>query len=142
MEQMPPAGWYPDPSGDATKVRWWDGSQWTDNYAAAQPQAQQPYAAQQTSAPQQPVVVTCAPYRRALNQTDQTLRLIAFILNLLTVVALCWLIVPLAWTIPMTVHSWGIYKGTKPNTVAFGICTLIFVDIISGVLLLVSTKDE
>lgn len=29
----PIAGWYPDPSGDQTKLRWWDGNQWTDNYA-------------------------------------------------------------------------------------------------------------
>ncbi len=41
----------------------------------------------------------------------------------------------------MTVHCWGIYKGTKPNTTAFSVCTLIFVSIIGGVLLLVSKKD-
>jgi uncharacterized RDD family membrane protein YckC len=25
----PPAGWYPDPSGDAHRERWWDGGSWT-----------------------------------------------------------------------------------------------------------------
>jgi uncharacterized RDD family membrane protein YckC len=25
----PPAGWYPDPSGDAHSERWWDGGSWT-----------------------------------------------------------------------------------------------------------------
>jgi uncharacterized RDD family membrane protein YckC len=25
----PPAGWYPDPSGDAGRERWWDGGSWT-----------------------------------------------------------------------------------------------------------------
>lgn len=25
-----PAGWYPDPSGDQQKIRYWDGSGWTD----------------------------------------------------------------------------------------------------------------
>ncbi len=34
------AGWYPDPSGDATKLRYWDGERWTDDYADAQPNAQ------------------------------------------------------------------------------------------------------
>ena len=29
-----PAGWYPDPS-DATKQRWWDGSQWTNQQQPA-----------------------------------------------------------------------------------------------------------
>jgi hypothetical protein len=25
-----PAGWYPDPAGDTTKIRYWDGQAWTD----------------------------------------------------------------------------------------------------------------
>ncbi len=43
--------------------------------------------------------------------------------------------------IPMTVHSYGIYKGTKPNTVGFDVCTLIFIGLISGILLLCSKKE-
>lgn len=77
-----------------------------------------------------------------MSSQDETLRLIAFILNVISCVALCWLIIPLAWLVPMTVHSWGIYKGTKPNTVAFGVCTLIFASLIAGILLLVSKKDN
>jgi len=76
------------------------------------------------------------------NENDKTLRLVAFIFNLITTVSIGWLIIPLAWMIPMTVISWGIYKGTKKNTVAFGVCTLIFLNVVSGILLLVSTKDE
>jgi hypothetical protein len=30
--QNPPADWYPDPHGQA-RLRWWDGSQWTDQTA-------------------------------------------------------------------------------------------------------------
>jgi len=76
-----------------------------------------------------------------MTDTDRTLRLIAFILNLITIAGCCWLIIPLAWMIPMTVRTWGIYKGTKPNTVALGVCTLIFVNIVSGILLLCSKKE-
>lgn len=76
-----------------------------------------------------------------MSSTDQTLRLINFILCVISCVASCWFIVPLAWMVPMTVHSWGIYKGTKANTVAFGVCTLIFTNLIGGILLLVSKKD-
>lgn len=72
---------------------------------------------------------------------EATLRLVAFIFNIVTTVSVGWLIIPLAWMIPMTVISYGIYKGTKDNTVAFGVCTLIFVNVVSGVLLLVSKKD-
>lgn len=29
---LPPAGWLPDPRGEA-RLRWWDGSQWTGHTA-------------------------------------------------------------------------------------------------------------
>lgn len=73
---------------------------------------------------------------------DKTLRLVAFILNIVTTVGIGWTIIPLAWMIPMTVISHGIYKGTKKNTVAFGVCTLLFMNLVSGILLLVSKKDD
>ena len=63
---------------------------------------------------------------------DRNLRLTAFILNIISMVALGWTLLPLAWMIPMTVMSWGIYKGTRANTVAFGVCNLLFVNTIGG----------
>lgn len=59
---------------------------------------------------------------------DRNLRLAAFTLNIISMVALGWTLLPLAWMIPMTVMSWGIYKGTRANTVAFGVCNLLFVN--------------
>ena len=94
------------------------------------PQTQTPVSAPQPAAPAQPE-----------QSTDSTLRLIAFIFNIVATVSIGWLIIPLAWMIPMTVVSYGIYKGTKRNTVAFGVCTLLFMSMVSGVLLLVSKKD-
>lgn len=56
-------------------------------------------------------------------------------------------LIPLAWTIPMTVRMKRIYDGTANNSTAFSICSLIFCNIISGILLLVvgnkdGEKDE
>ena len=31
-----PAGWYPDPAGDESKIRYWDGQNWTDQTQDAQ----------------------------------------------------------------------------------------------------------
>jgi len=31
------AGWYPDPSGDPSRLRYWDGSGWTDYYSNVMP---------------------------------------------------------------------------------------------------------
>lgn len=63
---------------------------------------------------------------------DRNLRLAAFILNIISMVALEWTLLPLAWIIPMTVMSWGIYKGARANTVAFGVCNLLFVNTMGG----------
>ncbi|MDR1713790.1 MAG: DUF2510 domain-containing protein [Coriobacteriales bacterium] len=30
-----PAGWYPDPSGNTSKIRYWDGISWTDKFLDA-----------------------------------------------------------------------------------------------------------
>jgi hypothetical protein len=45
-----PAGWYPDPAGDATRIRYWDGQAWTDQTQANPTSV--PYA---TEAPDVPV---------------------------------------------------------------------------------------
>ncbi|KAB8289468.1 hypothetical protein DSM100688_0548 [Bifidobacterium ramosum] len=147
-------GWYPDPSGDPTRLRWWDGTQWTES---VMPTSQQdpnanpnPYASQQYQAPyQQPQYANygyaqptyAADGTYLMTETDRNLRLAAFVLNVIGCVAWCWTIVALAWMIPMTVRSWRIYQGTSPNTTTFAVCTLIFANQIAGILLLISKKD-
>ena len=165
----PQAGWYADPAGDATKLRWWDGTQWTENYTSAQGQAPAvatapapaPAQSQSQIAPstpgagayqqeqqsyaqpayQQPAYTQPAYTQPAQKSNDEGLRLAAFIFCIVSLVGCCWMIIPLAWMIPMTVYCWGIYKGTKANTTVFGVCTLIFFSLIGGILLLCSTKD-
>ena len=112
-------------------------------------QAQQPYQAtyeQPQPAYQQVYAQPVAPAAPAalypMTDTDRNLRLVAFIFCILSLVGSCWLIIPLAWMIPMSVISWGIYKGTKANTVAFDVCTLIFCSLVAGILLLCSNKDR
>lgn len=103
-------------------------------YEQPQPAYQQVYA--------QPVAPAAPAALYPMTDTDRNLRLVAFIFCILSLAGSCWLIVPLAWMIPMSVISWGIYKGTKANTVAFGVCTLIFCSLVAGILLLCSNKDR
>ncbi|MEI3376913.1 MAG: DUF2510 domain-containing protein [Coriobacteriales bacterium] len=133
------AGWYPDPSGNPSKLRYWDGSQWTDDYADSPSNAQDTPASEEALCQVQ--AVDSAQVSYGMTSQDSTLRLIAFVFCLISTVTAGWMLIPLAWMIPMSVHAWGIYKGKKPNTVAFGVCTLIFVSLIGGILLLVSKKD-
>ena len=149
------AGWYPDPEGDTSRLRYWDGTQWTDNYTpipTAAP-AEDPQVAQAAAYTAQPTpaapVTSDTSYQvfdseqiYPMTSQDRVLRLIAFILNIISCVGWAWLIIPLAWMIPMSVHCWGVYQGTKPNTVAFGVCTLIFVTVVGGILLFVSKKER
>lgn len=96
-----------------------------------------------TTHPVGPAAVAAAPaITPAAADNDKTLRLVAFIMNIVTTVAVGWAIIPLAWMIPMTVMSHGIYKGTRKNTTTFGVCTLLFMNLVSGILLLVSKKDD
>lgn len=175
MTTNPQPGWYSDPSGNPTRLRYWDGTQWTEQYAEAQqnagwspeaasaapnsdanatannwnagaagaaPYGAAPYATTTAAAPYNTAApyTTTAPY--APTDSDNTLRMVAFIFAVISTVSVCWLIIPLAWMIPMTVRCWGIYKGTKPNTTAFGVCTLIFLSLVGGILLLISKKDQ
>lgn len=123
-----------------------------DQYNYNPQQSQQPYAPQQPVPQPQPTQVNVTveqpvqtPVERQtyyVSDGDRNLRLVAFIFMLLSLIGTCWLIIPLAWMIPMTVISWGIYKGTKPNSTAFAICTLLFASLVAGILLLVSTKNK
>lgn len=90
---------------------------------------------------QEPEYVAPQPVA-VVNDNDQTLKLIAFIFSLISTICVGWTLLPLAWMIPMTVISYGIYKGTKKNTVAFGVCMLIFTSFVSGILLLLARKED
>ena len=85
-------------------------------------------------------VTICEPEPEQMSETDKTLRLIAFVFNLICTIAFGCLLIPLAWMIPMTVMSWNIYKGKRRNTVAFGVCNVLFLSLVSGILLLCSKK--
>ncbi len=100
------------------------------------------YTAQQET---QPVTTTATPQVDAAPQAhdnNKALYLAAYILNLISTIAAGIFIIPLAWMIPMTVISYGIYKGTRPNSTAFAVWTLLFVSFVSGILLLIADKGQ
>jgi hypothetical protein len=66
--------------------------------------------------------------------------IVGALLHPLIAVAAPFALIPVAWIIPMTVITWKIYKGKSENSVAFGVCTLLFVNVVSGILLLCAPR--
>lgn len=58
------------------------------------------------------------------------------VLGVITVVLGVLLLVPLAWAVPMTIKLNHARKENLPLSITFKICTLLFVNLISGILLL------
>lgn len=70
------------------------------------------------------------------------MRLAAFVLCVICTVAMGFMIIPLAWCIPMTISVYKYYKGETDLSIGFRICVLLFVSVISGILLLVDTETS
>ncbi len=68
------------------------------------------------------------------------LKLAAFILMIIGTVAMGWMLVPLAWCIPMTVSYYNSVKNGTPVSLTLKICTLLFVSPIAGILMLVDSE--
>ena len=66
------------------------------------------------------------------------LKTIAFIFMIIGTVAqaLLFFLFPLAWCLPMTLYYHKQIKNGQPVSVAFKVCTLLFVNTISGILML------
>lgn len=67
---------------------------------------------------------------------ENTLKTIAKIFMLISCIATGVALIPLIWTVPMTKKYWDDVKLGRPTSTAFKVCTLIFVDTISGILML------
>lgn len=73
--------------------------------------------------------------------TDQgketsSLKTIALLFMIIATVISGLSIIPLAWMIPMTVYYYKSIKNKESVSTGFKVCTLIFVSLISGILML------
>lgn len=51
-------------------------------------------------------------------------------------------VIPLIWAIPMTVHYFNQVKNGRPIGVGFKVCTLFFVSLIAGILMLCDNDNN
>lgn len=70
-------------------------------------------------------------------ETKNTLKKIAFIFMIIATCIVSFVILPLAWCLPMTLSLNNKIKNNEKISLTFAVCTLIFVSPIAGVLLIV-----
>ena len=75
--------------------------------------------------------------QKASGQYDPTLVVVIKVFMILCTIGLGFFIIPLAWCIPMTVTAFRKLDNNEPIGVGFKVCTLLFVGLIPGILLLV-----
>lgn len=73
----------------------------------------------------------------ATNKTGFTgLGMAAYVLMIIVTVITAFALIPMAWCIPMTISVKRNYKSGKKNSIGLKVCTLLFMGLIPGILLL------
>ena len=74
-------------------------------------------------------------------QQDDTLNIIVKVFLILGCVAQGWLLLPLAWCLPITISVFRSFRDGKPVGTGMKICALLLVNVIAGICLLCMNDD-
>lgn len=74
-------------------------------------------------------------------QKDDTMQTVIKIFLILGCIAQGWLLIPLAWCIPITVSVFNAMKEDRPISTGLKVCTMLFVNLIAGICLLCINED-
>ena len=84
-----------------------------------------------------------APDRSAaIWQEDDALALVIKIFLIIGCISQGWMLIPLAWCVPITVSIFNALRERRPIGTGIKICTLLFVNIVAGVCLLCRSEDR
>lgn len=86
-------------------------------------------------------VETVQPPVAAPNSADDTLATVIKVFLILGCISQGWLLIPLAWCIPITVSIFKSIRAKKPVSTGTKICALIFVNLVAGICLLCANDD-
>ena len=75
-------------------------------------------------------------YGSSVKRRDDTMDVVAKVFMVLGCIALGWMIIPLAWCIPMTVVTFRKIDNREPLGVGLKVCTLLFVSLVAGICML------
>lgn len=71
---------------------------------------------------------------------SSTLKLVAKIFMIIGCLATAWALIPLCWTIPMTIHYFRATNEHRPIGTGFKVCSLLFVNLIAGIIMLLDNE--
>lgn len=76
------------------------------------------------------------------NGSSSGLQTAVKVFMILGCISMAWFfLIPLAWCIPMTVHYFNCIRDGKEISVGFKVCSLLFVSLIGGILMLCDKND-
>ena len=84
------------------------------------------------------VCVKCGCSDKPPAKKDDTMKLVVKIFMILGCISFGWALIPLAWCIPMTVTTFKKLDAGESFSTGFKICTLIFVSLVAGIIMLCS----
>lgn len=96
---------------------------------------------EQSNLNQQTTSQSTQPTTQNNANSNSTLGTVAKVFMIISTVIMGLYIIPLAWTLPMTISLSNKLKNREPISVTFKICVLLFVNTVAGILLL-CMKDE
>lgn len=84
----------------------------------------------------------CAAEKIVVKEESSTLKTVAKIFMILGCISSAWaFLIPLCWTIPMTVHYFKAVESKQPVGTGFKVCSLLFVNLIAGIIMLCDKND-
>ena len=76
------------------------------------------------------------------NDGDDVMGIVIKVFLILGCIAQGWLLIPLAWCLPITISIFNSLRDKKPIGTGLKVCTLLFVNLIAGICLLCMDNDQ
>lgn len=75
-------------------------------------------------------------------EPDDTMAVVVKVFLIIGCVAQGWLLLPLAWCLPITISVFNSMKEKRPVSTGLSVCTLLFVNLIAGICLLCMENNQ
>lgn len=73
---------------------------------------------------------------------DDTMNTVVKVFLILGCISQGWLLIPLAWCIPITVSIFNAMRDKRPISTGMKVCSLIFVNLVAGICLLCMNEEK